>query len=179
MTATGYSRPGVKTVLPAEASAWLDFRLVPDQHPGDVLSLLQSHLQRHGFADLKVAVVGKAEPGGTSIDHPLVQQVARVAAEVTGQPASITSRSGATLPIVASLQRHLNLPGVAAPDNPVYSGSRAHARTSTSGSKTWATPSASHMRSSWISRRPLKPFPSHRIGCVRRPRGSRRLTCSP
>jgi acetylornithine deacetylase/succinyl-diaminopimelate desuccinylase-like protein len=29
---TGYGGPGMKTVLPADASAWLDFRLVPEQH---------------------------------------------------------------------------------------------------------------------------------------------------
>jgi acetylornithine deacetylase/succinyl-diaminopimelate desuccinylase-like protein len=124
---SGYSGPGVKTVLPAEASAWLDFRLVPDQHPDQVLALLQSHLQEHGFADLEVAALGAAEPAGTSIDHPLVQRVVGIAAEITGQPAAITPRIGATLPIVASLQRHLDVPGVAAPDNPIYWGSRMHA----------------------------------------------------
>lgn len=124
---TGYSGPGVKTVLPAEASAWLDFRLVPEQHPDQVLSLLRSHLQRNGFADLEVAVLGAAEAAGTSIDHPLVQRVVRIATELTGQPASIIPRIGGTLPIIASLQRHLDLPGVAAPDNPFYWGSRAHA----------------------------------------------------
>jgi acetylornithine deacetylase/succinyl-diaminopimelate desuccinylase-like protein len=124
---SGYSGPGFKTVLPAEASAWLDFRLVPDQRPDEVLALLRSHLQQRGFEDLEVAAVGAAEAAGTPIDHPFVQRVVGVAAEVTGQPASITPRIGATLPIIASLQRHLDLPGVAAPDNPFYWGSRAHA----------------------------------------------------
>src|SRR6266702_1360824 len=30
---TGYGGPGIKTVLPAHASAWMDFRLVPEQRP--------------------------------------------------------------------------------------------------------------------------------------------------
>jgi acetylornithine deacetylase/succinyl-diaminopimelate desuccinylase-like protein len=93
---SGYSGPGLKTVLPAEASAWLDFRLVPDQRPDEVLALLRSHLQRHGFEDLEVTVVGAAEAAGTPIDHPLVRRVARIAAEVTGQTASITPRIGGT-----------------------------------------------------------------------------------
>jgi acetylornithine deacetylase/succinyl-diaminopimelate desuccinylase-like protein len=124
---SGYSGPGVKTVLPAAAGAWLDFRLVPDQRPDQVLACLQSHLERHGFDDLKVTVLGAAEPAGTAIDDPFVQHVIRVAAEVTGQPPSILPRNGGTLPIIASLQRHLGVPGVAAPDNPSYPGSRAHA----------------------------------------------------
>jgi len=124
---SGYSGPGFKAVLPAEASAWLDFRLVPDQRPDKVLALLRSHLERHGFDEIEVTVMGTAESAGTSIDHPLVQRVVRIAEEVTGQPPSIIPRMGATLPIITSLQRHLDVPGVAAPDNPFYWGSRAHA----------------------------------------------------
>ena len=56
-----------------------------------------------------------------------MQLVAEVAEQVAGAPASITPRVGGTLPIVHSLQRHLDAPGVAAPDNPVYFGARAHA----------------------------------------------------
>ncbi len=124
---TGYSGPGTKTVLPAEASAWLDFRLVPKQQPDEVLALLRKHLEREGFDDVEVVVFGTAEPAGTPIEHPFVQRVARIAEEVTGERASITARIGGTLPIVASLQRHLGVPGLAAPDNPTYFGARAHA----------------------------------------------------
>src|SRR5262249_19732750 len=44
-----------------------------------------------------------------------------------GEAASIVPLAPPTLPIVASLQQHLAVPGVAAPDNPTYAGSRAHA----------------------------------------------------
>jgi acetylornithine deacetylase/succinyl-diaminopimelate desuccinylase-like protein len=124
---SGYSGPGMKTVLPAEASSWLDFRLVPEQHPDEILALLRAHLDTEGFGDVEVIALGSAEAAGTPIEHPFVQRVARIAEEVTGKPASITTRVGGTLPIVASLQRHLGLPGLSAPDNPVYFGSRAHA----------------------------------------------------
>jgi acetylornithine deacetylase/succinyl-diaminopimelate desuccinylase-like protein len=124
---TGYSGPGIKTVLPAEASAWLDFRLVPDQRPDEVLTLLRAHLEDEGFTDVDLTVLGSAEPAGTSIDDPFVQQVARIAEDVTGKRASISPRIAATLPIVASLERHLGIPGLAAPDNPFYIGSNAHA----------------------------------------------------
>lgn len=124
---TGYSGPGMKTVLPADATALLDFRLVPAQRPDKTLALLRAHLANEGFADVQVTELGSAEAAGTPIEHPFVQRVARIAEELTGRPASITPRIGGTLPIISSLQRHLGVPGLAAPDNPFYFGSRAHA----------------------------------------------------
>ncbi len=124
---TGYGGPGVKTVLPAEAGALLDFRLVPEQRAEDILALLGAHLEHEGFDDVEVGLVGSAEPAGTPFEHPFVQRVARIAQQVTGATASMIPRVGGTLPIIASLQRHLDVPGLAAPDNPFYFGSRAHA----------------------------------------------------
>lgn len=51
---SGYSGPGSKTVLPAVASAKLDFRLVPDLEPGLVQRLLRDHLDRRGFGDVEI-----------------------------------------------------------------------------------------------------------------------------
>jgi acetylornithine deacetylase/succinyl-diaminopimelate desuccinylase-like protein len=124
---SGYSGPGTKTVLPAAASAWLDFRLVPDQTPERILELLRAHLAREGFDDVDVVVFGSAQPAGTPIEHEFPRRVARIAEDVAGAPVSITTRVPATLPIVSSLATHLAVPGLAAPDNPFYSGSRMHA----------------------------------------------------
>ena len=124
---TGYGGPGVKTVLPAEAGALLDFRLVPEQRPQEIVDLLRSHLESEGFGDVELTVLGTAEAAGTPIEHPLVKRVAEIAENAAGERASITPRVVGTLPIVASLQRHLGAPGLAPPDNPWYFGSRAHA----------------------------------------------------
>jgi acetylornithine deacetylase/succinyl-diaminopimelate desuccinylase-like protein len=125
--ASGYAGPGVKTVLPAEASAGLDFRLVPDQRPHEVFGLLQAHLRRHGFDDVEATLVDAADPATTPIDHPFVERVARVAERVTGERASIFPLAAATLPIIAPLQQHVGVPGLSPPDNPVHNGSNAHA----------------------------------------------------
>jgi acetylornithine deacetylase/succinyl-diaminopimelate desuccinylase-like protein len=124
---TGYGGPGFKTVLPKEASAWMDFRLVPDQRPEEILELVRDHLVMHGFDDIEVTLVSIARPAKTAVDHPFVQQIASIAESVSGQPASINPLSAATLPIVASFAEHLGVPGLSAPDNPTYGGSRAHA----------------------------------------------------
>jgi acetylornithine deacetylase/succinyl-diaminopimelate desuccinylase-like protein len=124
---SGYSGPGIKTVLPAIASAWMDFRLVPDQQPEAILELLRAHLDREGFADVQVTPIVTARPAKTPLDHPFVRQVVGVAEAASGESASIIPLALATLPIVASLHEHLAVPGLSAPDNPTYAGSRAHA----------------------------------------------------
>jgi len=124
---SGYSGPGTKTVLPAAASAWMDFRLVPDQQPEAILELLRSHLDREGFGDIEVTSLVAAKPAKTPVDDPFVLLVLGVAEAVSGAGASVTPLAAGTLPIVASLNEHLGVPGLSAPDNPTYAGSRAHA----------------------------------------------------
>jgi acetylornithine deacetylase/succinyl-diaminopimelate desuccinylase-like protein len=102
-------------------------RLVPEQRPDETLTLLRAHLEDEGFGDVEVTSLGSAEPAGTPIEHPFVQRVVRVAEQVMGQRASIAPRIAGTLPIIASLQRHLGVAGLSAPGKPVYIGARDHA----------------------------------------------------
>jgi acetylornithine deacetylase/succinyl-diaminopimelate desuccinylase-like protein len=124
---TGYAGPGIKTVLPAEAVAQLDFRLVPEQHPDELAAQLRSHLDAEGFGDVEVTVLGAAEPVATPIDDPFVQRVASIAERFAGCRPSIAPLGPATLPLLASLRGHVGLPGLAPPDNPLHVGAAAHA----------------------------------------------------
>jgi acetylornithine deacetylase/succinyl-diaminopimelate desuccinylase-like protein len=81
---SGYQGPGGKTVLPAEAFAKLDFRLVPDQDPDEIVSLLRRHLASAGFSDVEVVEVeGEGERAArTDPDAAIVPAVVDTAREL-------------------------------------------------------------------------------------------------
>jgi acetylornithine deacetylase/succinyl-diaminopimelate desuccinylase-like protein len=69
----GYTGPGGKTVLPHQAQAKLDLRLVPGMTAAGALAALEKHLERHGFGDIEVHMSGGYDPTSTSADALLIQ----------------------------------------------------------------------------------------------------------
>jgi acetylornithine deacetylase/succinyl-diaminopimelate desuccinylase-like protein len=124
---TGYTGQGVKTVLPAEAMAKMDFRLVPNQIPEDIFEKLQYHLSVNGFDDIKLTILGSASPVVTPIDTPLVGKIIHIAEEFAGLPASVTTISGGTLPFLEAMSKYVGVPGFSTPGNATYYGCGVHA----------------------------------------------------
>ena len=121
---SGYQGAGVKTVLPAEATAKLDFRLVPDMDPETVHQNLRAHLDAQGFADIELAYLGGQKPGRVAPDHPLIQLAAQTAEEVYGCAPSIVPLSPVTGPVhpfVVGLKQPIATIGCG------YPGARVHA----------------------------------------------------
>jgi acetylornithine deacetylase/succinyl-diaminopimelate desuccinylase-like protein len=83
---SGYQGEGSKTVLPARASAKVDFRLVPDQMPEEILAMLRGHLDSEGFEDVQIKYLGGDPPASTDLDDPFVNIVVASAADVYGVP---------------------------------------------------------------------------------------------
>lgn len=121
---SGYQGPGSKTVLPARASAKIDFRLVPDQSPQEVLRALREHLDKHGFQDVVITDLGFEAPARTDPDHPFVKLVVEAAREVYGVPMQIIPLTGGSGPNHVIIEA-LNVPVVAAGLG--YPGTQAHA----------------------------------------------------
>lgn len=94
----GYQDKGYKTVLPARASAKVDFRLVPNQTPEDVLHKLRTHLDRLGFQDVTLTVLGSNRPSRTPIDNPFAAMVIEAARDVYGRIQRITPMCGGSGP---------------------------------------------------------------------------------
>jgi acetylornithine deacetylase/succinyl-diaminopimelate desuccinylase-like protein len=95
---SGYQGPGSKTVLPARASAKVDFRLIPDQDPKDILQKLRNHLDGQGFTDVEITDLGGDAPARTDPDHPFIQLVAKTAEEVYEVPQKLIPMSGGSGP---------------------------------------------------------------------------------
>ncbi|MDQ3045786.1 MAG: M20/M25/M40 family metallo-hydrolase [Chloroflexota bacterium] len=72
---SGYTGKGSKTVLPSEAMAKVDMRLVANQDPHEIFGLLRRHLDDHGFADIDATLLGPEFPARTSMDAPIAKVV--------------------------------------------------------------------------------------------------------
>jgi acetylornithine deacetylase/succinyl-diaminopimelate desuccinylase-like protein len=121
---SGYQGEGSKTVLPARASAKVDFRLVPDQTPEQVLKALRTHLDNEGFQDIQIKFLGGEEPARTDADDPFVALVVETARPVYGLPMQIVPMSGGSGPNHAFVH-YLHLPVVTAGIG--HPGSQGHA----------------------------------------------------
>ena len=94
----GYQGPGSKTVLPARASAKVDFRLVPNQNPEKILDNLRAHLDAHGFGDIQIENLGGDFPARTDPDHPFIQLVVETARDVYDRPMDVVPMTGGSGP---------------------------------------------------------------------------------
>jgi acetylornithine deacetylase/succinyl-diaminopimelate desuccinylase-like protein len=121
---SGYQGEGTKTVLPATASAKLEFRLVPEQDPEEVLSKLRRHLDSHGFQDVDIVSITGEKPVRTPLSSPFLKLVCRTAAEVYGRPPRLLPNMAGTGPMYHFV-RDLGLPTTGAGVG--YPESRAHA----------------------------------------------------
>ena len=121
---SGYGGPGSKTVLPSEASAKLDFRLVPDQDPDRIREQLRAHLDAQGFEDVEIVFAEGERPAAGEPSHPFVQAAVRTAESVYGHSPFIIPMMSGTGPVHV-LCDQFDVPIVTAGVG--YANSRAHA----------------------------------------------------
>jgi acetylornithine deacetylase/succinyl-diaminopimelate desuccinylase-like protein len=121
---SGYQGPKSKTIVPARASAKIDFRLVPQQTPAEILQKLRAHLDLHGFSDIEIEFHGGEAPARTDPSHPLVKIAVDTAREVYGKAPVVTPTSGGSGPNHIFVEE-LHVPIITAGAG--YPGGRIHA----------------------------------------------------
>lgn len=118
---SGYTGEGVKTILPHTATAKMDSRLPMGVDPERQLRLIRKHLDKHGFADIKIRKLSAYPAAQTSIDAPLVQAAMGVFNK-WATVESVMPRIGGSAPFYQFTER-LGLPMVF---SGLGSGSGAH-----------------------------------------------------
>ncbi len=105
----GFQGEGLKTVTPCEAHAKITCRLVPNQEPGNVLDLIETHVAKHcppGATATIRRFGGAARPFAVTPDHPALDAAQHVLRDLYGKE-PLTIRAGGTLPIAETLQTEL------------------------------------------------------------------------
>ena len=106
----GYTGPGAKTVIPAEARAKLSCRLVPDQDPAEVIEGIKQFINQRlplgARADIEV--FSAAPPIEIATTSAFIDAARAALSDEYGRPAVLIG-SGGSIPVVEALRRRLGL----------------------------------------------------------------------
>ncbi len=108
---SGYTGEGAKTVLPSKAMAKVSFRLVPDQDPAEIASLVQKHVASVAPAGVSVTVdyLHGGRPWRADLSGPVIEAGRYALQAAFGTPAVITGEGG-SIPVVGDFERILGAP---------------------------------------------------------------------
>lgn len=108
---SGYTGEGAKTVLPSRAMAKVSCRLVPDQVPDEIASLVTDHVQRMAPPEVTVTVarLNQGQPWRATLEGPLFEAGRRALQRAFGREPVLTGEGG-TIPVVGDFQRILGAP---------------------------------------------------------------------
>lgn len=114
---SGSVAPGVRPIVPKEASAKLELRLVGDQDPERVVDAIREHAERHGFGDVSLRPIVGQPASRTPLDHPLASIVQSAVTAGFGTEPLLVPALGATTPEYV-FTKLLGLPTFAVPFAP-------------------------------------------------------------
>jgi acetylornithine deacetylase/succinyl-diaminopimelate desuccinylase-like protein len=111
-------------VLPKEAMAKIDMRLVPDQDPNDIVAKLRRHLDAHGFGDIDMTTFSMQHPVRSSPDSLIGRAAVEAARAVYRDDPVVAPMMVATGPMYP-IARTLGIPtvspaGVCRPDSNIH-----------------------------------------------------------
>jgi acetylornithine deacetylase/succinyl-diaminopimelate desuccinylase-like protein len=140
----GYSGPGAKTVIPAEASAKISFRLVGKQDPAKIRDAFRAFVRARLPSDCTAEFVDHTGAPAVALDWNLPQLAeARAALTQEWGKEALLIGSGGSIPIVADFKRHLGIDtlliGFGLDDDRIHSPNEKYDLTSFhKGTRSWA-----------------------------------------
>jgi acetylornithine deacetylase/succinyl-diaminopimelate desuccinylase-like protein len=109
----GYGGPGSKTVLPHEAVAKCDIRLVEAQTVEEILAKVQAHVQKYA-PEVTVISHGGMDPSKTPLDSPFTAPLRQAITAAQGEEPLLMPAMGGSLPLYAFTQT-LGIPAFGVP----------------------------------------------------------------
>src|SRR6058998_867624 len=120
----GFTGSGAKTVIPAEATAKVSLRLVPDQKLTVVERQLAAAVKRLApkYVQTSVRFLHGADPATVAVTHPAFQLLDQAFKEVVGR-GTVPARAGGSIPVVPALGKGgapVILTGIGLPDDRLH-----------------------------------------------------------
>jgi acetylornithine deacetylase/succinyl-diaminopimelate desuccinylase-like protein len=120
----GFTGVGAKTVIPAEATAKVSLRLVPNQKMKTVERQLAAAVKRlvPTYVTPTIRFLHGADPAVVKTDHPAFRVLDRAFREVVGR-GTVAIRAGGSIPVVPALGRGgapVLLTGIGLPDDRLH-----------------------------------------------------------
>jgi amidohydrolase len=140
----GYTGTGAKTVIPAEASAKISFRLVEGQEPAKIREAFRAFARARLPADCKIEFTGHSGAPAVALDWNLPQlAAARAALTQEWGTEALLIGSGGSIPVVADFKRLLGIDtlliGFGLDDDRIHSPNEKYDLTSFhKGTRSWA-----------------------------------------
>lgn len=122
---SGYTGTGTKTVLPRQAMAKIDVRLVPGYLPETVYDILRTHFDQHGFQDVKLELLTGVKPFRTDISDAFVDDVMTSAKQVYGNEKVVLELNSPGTGPMSGFGQYLDVPILGAGTGWVKSGAHA------------------------------------------------------
>jgi acetylornithine deacetylase/succinyl-diaminopimelate desuccinylase-like protein len=120
----GFTGDGAKTVIPAEATAKVSLRLVPDQNLKTVERQLAAAVRRFApkHVEANVKFLHGAGPATVKVTHPAFRLLDQAFREVVGR-GTVPARAGGSIPVVPALGKGgapVILTGIGLPDDRLH-----------------------------------------------------------
>ena len=93
----GYGGPGSKTVLPHEAFAKCDIRLVEAMTPAEVFAKVAAHVKKHA-PDVQFVPLNGMLPSKTPMDSPFAEPIRQAVVDAQGVEPLLVPSAGGSLP---------------------------------------------------------------------------------